>query len=682
MLSSTRLTINASLNLARVVNGAGERHVIGSFLGSKGSPSAEIWFQLEEGKYCSGRYNKMPATATKRKHSQTWSDSPKQKTKRPVTGVSGNVVKPQKKSQEVEEEEVDVMQNEVNGMEDEEMDEHDEQIVYQAPAGNGNATLSNNSREAHKAQKELAKERRAQRPNADLLARAKKLWEKLRVTDVKPEERKKLMLEMMELITGKVKEVIFKHDASRIVQSCVKYGNGKQREVIASELKGHYVELSKSSYGHFMVSKLLHHCPTQRSDILSEFHGQVAKLIRHQFASQVLEDAYTSYANAHQRFALIQEFYGPEFRHFKSDSKAKSLDDILAEKPEKKEMILQHLHNTLSSLLDKSLIHYAIVHRALLDYMQHADESGRKDMIEQLKEHTADIVHTAEGSRVARICFLYGSAKDRKALIKSLKTFVAKIAKDDEGHKVLLTVFDVVDDTVLVGKSIISELVDDLEELVTDKFARRVIVYLLVGRSKRYLSKEDVDSLAADDAIREATSKKDSIARRDELLAYIAPDLIRLVENQPAKLLRETLASQVLTETMLYAPGDKSAAVSAIVDVFHEADIADEENILRLSWAARSVKALFQGGHWNVANKEPDVVAPHLNFASAFIDQCEEKIPELAADYGSFVVLAILEGTDDAVKGKVQKILKPHVKELKAASEAGNKGAGMILQKL
>ena len=40
-------------------------------------------------------------------------------------------------------------------------------------------------------------------------------------------------------------------------------------------------------------------------------------------------------------------------------------------------------------------------------------------------------------------------------MIKSMKTYVAKICKEEYGHMVLLAMFDVVDDTKLVSKAIL-----------------------------------------------------------------------------------------------------------------------------------------------------------------------------------------------------------------------------------
>ena len=52
----------------------------------------------------------------------------------------------------------------------------------------------------------------------------------------------------MNAIRGKVTDIVFKHDASRIVQTCVKYGGQKERDEIAVELKGKYKDLSQNKY--------------------------------------------------------------------------------------------------------------------------------------------------------------------------------------------------------------------------------------------------------------------------------------------------------------------------------------------------------------------------------------------------------------------------------------------------
>jgi hypothetical protein len=56
--------------------------------------------------------------------------------------------------------------------------------------------------------------------------------------------------------------------------------------------------------------------PQHREKIISEFKGNISKLMQHTEARSVILEAY-ELLNAKQRSALIQEFYGKEFSLFK-----------------------------------------------------------------------------------------------------------------------------------------------------------------------------------------------------------------------------------------------------------------------------------------------------------------------------------------------------------------------------
>lgn len=117
---------------------------------------------------------------------------------------------------------------------------------------------ASNSREAHAKQKALAKERKNAKPNADVIERSKKLWEKLRLkSHVDKEERKELVKELFEIVTGRVKDFVFKHDSVRVIQTAIKYSTMEQRRMIARELKGEFKVLSEGKYSKFLIAKLV-----------------------------------------------------------------------------------------------------------------------------------------------------------------------------------------------------------------------------------------------------------------------------------------------------------------------------------------------------------------------------------------------------------------------------------------
>lgn len=525
----------------------------------------------------------------------------------------------------------------------------------------------NEAKEAHKQQKELSKQRKAQKPNAEFIVELKRLWETARRIDMEKKEREPLIAELTTSMKGRVADVLFKHDASRIVQTCLKYGTKEQRQCIAKELAGKYVQLSSSAYGKFIVTKILTYCPELREEIIAEFYGKVTKLIRHAHASQIVEEAYSTHANAVQRTALLAEFYGPEFSIFKSTEK-RTLEDILEQHPSKKPSIMKHLSESISAVMDKGPVGHTILHRALLDYLTHADEAGVQDMISIIKEQIVEMLHTREGSQVAMRTILHATPKDRKAIIKSFKSFVGKICKEEYGHLVMVRLFDVVDDTVLVNKSIISEMEKTLGELCRDKFARRVIGNLLVERSSKYFGKVTIDQLKEADEIRAKTSKKDSSTRHNELRSAISPYLIQLVADKADVLLREPFASQIVSDVLCNANGDKTAAYETICRLSAE-DPTNEENIINHIIANRVIRTVVEHKEEN----EPTTFAPML------LDSIHSHLVEFATSKGGFVVTSLLEHPE--CQARVAEVLKANINRL-TTSALTNKQAAKVLDVL
>lgn len=203
------------------------------------------------------------------------------------------------------------------------------------------------ARESHKAQRALQEQRRAAKPHSQLIANAKRVWSLARQKNISSTERQKHVRDLLDIVTGKVKDIVLKHDASRIIQTIVKHGRQKERDQIAGELKGHYRELARSKYSKvsittkhcrhtqsapkFLVTKLIRLCPAHRVSILLEFQSHVLKLLLHREASSVLADTFELYANAYERSILLWDFYGKEAELF-STCQGKAQDIETAKK--------------------------------------------------------------------------------------------------------------------------------------------------------------------------------------------------------------------------------------------------------------------------------------------------------------------------------------------------------------
>jgi pumilio family protein 6 len=135
----------------------------------------------------------------------------------------------------------------------------------------------------------------------------------------------------------------------------------------------------------------------------------------------------------------------------------RTLDDILAENPQKKPVVLRYLKDNVLAVLNKaeksSLLSHSILHPVLLGYMKLIDGSERAEFISNISEHLIRVIHSKEGSQVGWQCVSYGSAKDRKAIIKSFKSHVARISLGEFSHFVFMRLLDVTDDTVLITKT-------------------------------------------------------------------------------------------------------------------------------------------------------------------------------------------------------------------------------------
>ena len=118
--------------------------------------------------------------------------------------------------------------------------------------------------------RQVRKERQSTRRHADSVGEAKVLWNKLRLKTNTKDDTKKLMDKVMELIRGKVREIALQHDASRVVQAAIQFGNDEQRKEILTEIcksEGSLAEMAKIQYAHFCCLKFIKYCARDDASI-------------------------------------------------------------------------------------------------------------------------------------------------------------------------------------------------------------------------------------------------------------------------------------------------------------------------------------------------------------------------------------------------------------------------------
>jgi pumilio family protein 6 len=577
--------------------------------------------------------------------------------------------------------------------------------------------LETSSRESHIKQKALLQERKAAKPNADQIARSKKLWERLRRKSHVPlEERKKLIAELFDIITGRVKDFVFKHDSVRVIQTALKYANVEQRKQIAHELKGSYVELAQSKYAKFLIGKLIVHGDSEIRDlIIAEFYGKVKRLIRHPEGSWILDDIYRTVATQEQQANLLREWYGAEFAIFRDnntkDKKPTSdLSKILEEDPAKRSPIMHFLLELINQLIQKKTTGFTMLHDAMLQYFLNVKPgtSDATEFIELIKgDEEGDLVKnlafTKSGARLMCLALAYSTAKDRKHLTRFYKDTIKMMAGDLHGHLVLLAAYEVIDDTKLTAKFIFPELLNQNiadeearnEELLyqsTDLTARIPILYPFASdpnntntkRLKWLLPEQDFAILDEIRSIRKETSKKDPAVRRMELIKAASPALLDLITARAESLLTTSFGCQFLSEVLFDADdsdGKKRMALSAVATAAKSrSDTKDSP------FVGRMLKSLVQGGRFNVTEKKVEKVSPPLGFDALFYEQISDEIMAWATGSNVYVIVALVESEDFEKKNELIKALKKGKKDLETAAK-GEKGptasgAKLLLEKV
>ncbi|KAK5720566.1 Pumilio y domain member 6 [Elasticomyces elasticus] len=605
--------------------------------------------------------------------------------------------------------------------------------------------LESSSAEAHAKQRQQARERKAGKPNADAIARSKKIWERLRrKSHVPAAERKELVTELFEIITGRVRDFVFKHDSVRVIQCALKYADKTQRRIIVDELRSDVRALAESRYGKFLVAKMVVEGDQAVRDIIvPEFYGHVKRLMNHPEAGWIVDDIYRQIASPRQKAVMLREWYGTEFALANRDGKLSAdettsdLKVILEENPEKRRPILDFLHQIINSFLQKKLTAFTMLHDGMLQYFLALEPNSEprtafldlmkadiETKVEAKDSNDAsgggdlfrNLAFTKSGSRLVCLALAYGSAKDRKIILRCFKDTVQLMAFDQYAKMVLVTGLDVPDDTKMSGKAIVSELaaqsvvgseemrLNTFESVAVSLTARVPLLYPLAGAAKWLMNEQDKNILEEVHAIRATTSKKDPELRRKGLLEYLAPPVLDLVTQRASNLVKTSFGCQVITESLLEAHSEgtaeaRNAAKKAVAELA-QGDPNEEGHVALDASAGRMLKTLVLGGAFDATTKTTKMSEPRLGFAEALYPIIKDRLVEWACSPSSFVVVSLLESedVDGSIKVEVKKALKKANKAVQKAADGeavegdakgkkeskakGNAGARILLEKM
>ncbi|XP_062455616.1 pumilio homolog 3 [Rhea pennata] len=534
--------------------------------------------------------------------------------------------------------------------------------------------------EFKKKRKELKQSRQLNdKSNYDIVVKSKQIWETVRRKKCEKEKREKLMNELQKLLHGKIKSLAFAHDSTRVIQCFIQYGNDKQRQETFEELKDSLVELSKSKYSRNIVKKfLMYGTKPQVAEIMKSFKGHVRKMLRHAEASAVVEYAYNDKAILEQRNMLTEELYGNTFQVYKTPVHA-TLDKVLEAQPEKREAILDEMKQILTPMAQKeAVVKHSLVHKVFLDFFTHALPKQRSEMIEAVREAVIYLAHTHDGARVAMHCLWHGTPKDRKVIVKTMKTYIEKIATGEFSHLVLLAAFDCIDDTKLVKQLIISEINASLPSIIKNKHGKKVLLYLLSPRDPAHFVPEIITLLQQGDG--NAYSKKNTELRRHELLEAISSPLLEYLQEHTQEVVMDKSSFVLVADILGTALGNIQPTLDAI------ANLATEE-LVPGGCDGQLHIAEHPAGHlvlkWLIEQDEKmRDSGKEVCFGRTLVERVgiENMKSWAEVNRGAIVLCCLLRSTDQKVANTVRKGLRSLVPKLKQNKNA--KGIEALLEKL
>ncbi|KAK7077556.1 hypothetical protein SK128_026774 [Halocaridina rubra] len=509
--------------------------------------------------------------------------------------------------------------------------------------------------------------------NYEIGIKAKKIWEELRQGNCKGARRQELCDHLMSLVKGKVKNLIFAHDTVRVIETLMAVGTEKHRSFLFEEMKDSIVDLSKSKYSKFFVLKMLKYgTKEEKNSIMTALKGQVVKLMKHKTASDIIELAYNDYANAKQRSLFVQEFYGPEFRLFHDES-VQCLDDAFTKHPLKKDYILKDMRKYLQPIVEKGVFTNTMVHTLLRDFLTHCSKDNRTAMIESLREGLAPIIHTRDGARVAMLCLWHGTSKDRKVILKSLRTHFVKIALEEHGYMVLLAAFDCVDDTEFMRKAVLSELMEDIPQLVSSDSGMKVLRYLIAPREPMFFPPCIVKVLEQGDG--NDASKKDTPLRRSELQRAVSVPILRmLLSNIKDWAVNSNWTLFIGAALSSLFASEAQGIFEALAKMFAQEYIpGDENHPLEIAHTVKMATYIIKTDRKRDKALKPTFCACLLKFAE------KEMLGWINCNRGCFLLVNMIETEVVGVSSKVKNMIAPLKDKLLTLQF---KGAEVLLKKL
>lgn len=422
-------------------------------------------------------------------------------------------------------------------------------------------------KESRREQKQLIKERKSERPMAAIISSLKPSFEIIRQKNVAASTKAEAIQEALLISKKNLKDLSLRREGSRIVQSLVQYSSKDQRSCIINELKSCLLDLSQSTYGMFVLKKCLKEDPNSKDVFIASLKGSLPQFLKFKNSASFINDLYLLIPSPSKKTAFVAELYSREYSTPAIPVKFCTLKDFVKEQPAKREVVLASLKKLVTSrfISREGMIRLPVIQRLLNDYLSietkaellavlprllpqievlldsvivaNADANtgganGNAVVVkeQQQKQQQDDVV-----PQIISRLFSYASAKERKAILKGLKKNFAMLLGDWNLSLIVITIICQQDDTVLLGKVMLDDLLSFLKNSSQQPFLNKTlyrIIMLIISKERSNNIMTPQTNLFLKEAILPySSSKKEMHQRREEIFEICSEGILEFLKD-------------------------------------------------------------------------------------------------------------------------------------------------------
>ncbi|CAJ1422868.1 unnamed protein product [Effrenium voratum] len=399
---------------------------------------------------------------------------------------------------------------------------------------------------------------------------------------------------------------------ARVIEACLKWGTMSQRQELLKRCAGDLVKMAQNRYGHQVVLKLaLYASKTSKQRkpseeerkmqaknlrvILDNFSGKnLHSTFFHRYGCKVINGIYFSnYVKTAEKRRLLHSVAIPQAVALRRPELPSSLplrkllraEDLTEQQ---KKDIVQHLEEAVEKVIEKELLALDIVHFLFQAFCELATESQMTQLAEQCMDGAAYLLSSKAGAEALLRLLGVANAKQRKAFCRDLKGKWAPLATNSVDYVVMMRVATTVDDTVLLSKTMVAEWIQDMETLCFDKYAHKVLAWLLRPGDAHLFSPYERECLA----LPAPASQKAPAKRQQELLRTLKPAILGVLLQKPLVAAVDQSAKELLAA---YLSSDwDEALIEALVTATVQEAKKEDLGLLNNGTATHSLIVLMK----------------------------------------------------------------------------------------